>query len=399
MRFRHPFIERDSLGILADYVTNDTGTGCVHTAPGHGQEDYISGVKHGLPILSPVDARGVFTAEVEHFAGQRVFDANTKVVELLREKGALLATGFLQHSYPHCWRCKNPIIFRATEQWFIAMSHDDLRGRALKAIDSVEWVPPSGRNRIHSMIEGRPDWCISRQRLWGVPITILACDGCRTPVRDKRFFDSVLAEIAARGAGIWWGGRCVAVSPRGFRLPEVRRKIFHSGDGHSRRLVRLGSEPPGHSGPRRGSPVAVRDLPEGSDQHRGWFHTSLLTALMLEGAPPYKQVVTHGFVLDGEGRAMSKSLGNVIAPEEVVKKAGAEILRLWVSMVDYRDDVRLSWDLISRNSEAYRKIRNTIRYLLGNLYDFRPEDAVPLGTPAPSWTGTPSCSWTVSWSA
>ena len=378
LRFRHPFIDRESLGILADYVTNDTGTGCVHTAPGHGQEDYISGVKHGLPILSPVDARGVFTAEVEHFAGQRVFDANTKVIDLLRAKGALLASGSLKHSYPHCWRCKNPLIFRATEQWFMAMSHDGLRGRALAAIDSVEWVPPWGRNRIYSMMEGRPDWCVSRQRRWGVPITIVTCAACREPVREPAFFDAVVKEITERGAGIWWEGDASRFLPAGFACPkcggtafdqetDILDVWFDSGVSHRAIL--------GHDADY---PWPSEIYLEGSDQHRGWFHTSLLTALMLEGAPPYKQVVTHGFVLDGEGRAMSKSQGNVIAPEEVVKKAGAEILRLWVSMVDYRDDVRFSWDLISRNSEAYLKIRNTVRYLLGNLYDFRPEDAVPL---------------------
>jgi isoleucyl-tRNA synthetase len=376
LKLRHPFIGRDSLCILATYVTSDTGTGCVHTAPGHGQDDYLSGLKYGLPILSPVDRRGAFHREVEHFAGMNVFAANPRVVDLLKDRGALLAEGALTHSYPHCWRCKNPLIFRATNQWFVSMAHRDLRGRALATIDSVSWVPAWGRNRIYAMMEGRPDWCLSRQRKWGVPITVLFCDSCSEPVREPRFFRAVAAEMAERGAGIWWeenpgrflpeGYACARCSGRSFRAEtDILDVWFDSGVSH--RAI-LGHDAD-HAWP---SEIYL----EGSDQHRGWFHTSLLTSLMLEDAPPYRQVITHGFVLDGEGRAMSKSQGNVISPEEVVKKHGAEILRLWVSMVDYRDDVRFSWDLLQRNADAYLKIRNTLRYLLGNLYDFHPSDAL-----------------------
>ena len=377
LKLRHPFIGRDSLCILAPYVTADTGTGCVHTAPGHGQEDYLSGLKYGLPILSPVDRHGNFHREVEHFAGMNVFAANPKVVDLLKEKGALLAEGSITHSYPHCWRCKNPLIFRATNQWFIAMSHEDLRGRALSAIDSVQWVPAWGHNRIHAMMEGRPDWCLSRQRRWGVPITVLFCKACGEPVREKSFFEAAEKEIRERGAGIWWEGNADRFLPKGFSCAacggssfkqetDILDVWFDSGVSHD---IILGHDPD------LAWPSEV--YLEGSDQHRGWFHTSLLTSLMLKGAPPYKRVITHGFVLDSEGRAMSKSQGNVISPDEVVKKTGAEILRLWVSMVDYRDDVRFSWDLLQRNADAYLKVRNTLRYLLGNLYDFKPSDSLP----------------------
>jgi isoleucyl-tRNA synthetase len=375
LRFRHPFLDRDSVGILADYVTSDTGTGCVHTAPGHGQEDYISGVRYGLPVLSPVDPRGRLTDEAGVFPGIGVFEANPLIIALLEERGALLAKGSLVHSYPHCWRCKNPLIFRATEQWFMSMDHEGLRGRAMAAIDTVEWIPPWGRNRIYNMMESRPDWCVSRQRRWGVPITVLFCDECNEPVRERAFFDTLLNAFRQRGAGVWYEGdpsrflpagfACTACGSTHFRQEtDILDVWFDSGVSHA--AVLKDAEHPWPS----------EIYLEGSDQHRGWFHTSLLTSLMMRDAPPYKRVITHGFVLDGQGRAMSKSMGNVISPDEVVKKYGAEILRLWVSMVDYRDDVRFSWDLLDRNAEAYLKIRNTVRYLLGNICDFDPAQAV-----------------------
>ncbi|MEJ2368398.1 MAG: isoleucine--tRNA ligase [Acidobacteriota bacterium] len=370
---RHPFLERDSLGILAPHVTKEQGTGCVHTAPGHGQEDYVIGRKYKLEIYNPVDDRGRFVEDVDHFAGMQVFEANPHVLDLLREKNALLAFSTILHSYPHCWRCKNPLIFRATRQWFISMDHEDLRGRTLSAIDRVEWVPPWGRNRIYSMVENRPDWCISRQRRWGVPIIVLFCEACGEPVREPSFFQAVAAEFRERGAGVWSDGDPARWLPDGFKCPkcggagferesDILDVWFDSGVSHE---AIMGQTP---------------DLPwpselylEGSDQHRGWFHTSILTGMMLRNESPYRRVITHGFILDGDGRKMSKSLGNVISPDEVVKKYGAEILRLWVSMVDYRDDVRVSWDLLKRNADAYLKIRNTLRYLLGNLFDFDPQ--------------------------
>lgn len=374
--FRHPFIDRDSVGILAEYVTADAGTGCVHTAPGHGQDDYVSGLRYGLPVLSPVDGKGEFTKEVEHFAGMNVFEANPKIVELLKERGALLAHSAIQHSYPHCWRCKNPLIFRATQQWFVSMEKRDLRKEALDAIEKVEWVPRWGENRIHSMMEQRPDWCISRQRRWGVPITVLTCTGCGKTVDDPAFFENVYTAFSQKGAGVWWERSPADFLPEGYRCEKCGKGEFEKETDILDVWFDSGVSHEAVLGEGKASPWPSEVYLEGSDQHRGWFHTSLLTALMTKGTPPYKKVVTHGFILDGEGKAMSKTEGNVIAPEEIIKKSGAEILRLWVSMVDYRDDLRFSWNLLKTNSDAYLKIRNTFRYMLGNLYDFTPADAI-----------------------
>lgn len=373
LHFSHPFYDRKSLGILASYVTNEQGTGCVHTAPGHGLEDFISGLKYGLEILCPVDGKGNFEKELPLFGGMNVFEANPKVIELLKTKKALLSASTVHHSYPHCWRCKNPLIFRATKQWFISLEHNDLRKESLNAIENVEWIPSWGRNRIYSMVENRPDWCISRQRRWGVAINILSCANCGTFVNDKTFFENVVNEIEKRGAGVWMEGDAARFLPEGYSCSKCGGKDFVKEEDILDVWFDSGVSHKAILGKTENLPWPSEVYLEGSDQHRGWFHTSLLTSIILEGKAPYKTVITHGFTLDAQGRKMAKSEGNVIAPSEIIKKYGAEILRLWVSMVDYRDDVRLSYDLLNQNAESYMKIRNTIRYLLGNLYDFDPE--------------------------
>ncbi len=375
----HPFIQRRSLIIQAPYVTLDAGTGCVHTAPGHGVEDYESGVRYGLEIYSPVDDRGCFTAEVPGFHGVNVFDANPGIVALLKERGALVAEDVLEHSYPHCWRCKRPLIFRATAQWFISMDEKDLRREALEAIDSVRWIPGWGRGRIYGMVESRPDWCISRQRAWGVPVTVLTCSDCGSPVMTQRIAERIVGIFEKEGADAWFAREAEDFFPQGEACPgcggtRVRKEMdildvwFDSGVSHAAVL---------ETREELSSPADM--YLEGSDQHRGWFQSSLLTSVATRRRPPYRCVLTHGFVVDGDGKKMSKSVGNVIPPSHVIKRYGAEILRLWVSAEDYQDDIKISDEILKRLTEAYRKIRNTIRYLLGNVSDFDPaRDTVPV---------------------
>jgi isoleucyl-tRNA synthetase len=369
---RHPMVERDSLIILGDHVTLDAGTGCVHTAPGHGREDYEVGIEYGLEVYSPVDNNGCFTDDVEFFKGQFVFDANANINKKLNEIGAMVAEGSIAHNYPHCWRCKQPVIFRATPQWFISMDKTGLRENSLKSIDNVTWIPHWGRDRIYGMIENRPDWCVSRQRAWGVPITVFYCEDCEAIVQDRQIMEKVYAEFERHGADIWFEKdasyflpadlKCSSCGNKNFiKENDILDVWFDSGVSHAAVLE------------SREDLNWPADLYlEGSDQHRGWFHSSLLTAVGTRQQAPYKAVLTHGFVVDAEGHKMSKSLGNVIAPSEVIDKYGAEILRLWVSATDYREDIRISGNILEQLSDAYRRIRNTSRFILGNLYDFDP---------------------------
>jgi isoleucyl-tRNA synthetase len=381
---KHPLYDRPSLLVLAPYVTLDAGTGCVHTAPGHGREDYETGLAYNLDVYSPVDGRGRFTPDVEYFAGLEVFEANRAVIEKLREKGTLIKEQKISHEYPHCWRCKNPVIFRSTEQWFISMEKNALRGKALSAIDRVSWIPAWGRDRIYGMIANRPDWCVSRQRAWGVPITVFFCEDCGELLISQQIIDHVAGLVEGGGADVWFSEpverllpaatTCRACGGKRFRREtDILDVWFDSGVSYAAVME------------KRDYLDSPADMYlEGSDQHRGWFHSSLLCSVGTRGDAPYKSVLTHGFVVDGAGKAMHKSAGNVIAPEQLIGKYGAEILRLWVAGEDYRDNIRLSEEILQRLTEAYRRIRNTCRFLLGNLSDFDPHcHAVPYGDMEP----------------
>ncbi|RMD83227.1 MAG: isoleucine--tRNA ligase [Candidatus Dadabacteria bacterium] len=372
IRARHPWLERDSVVVLGEHVTLEAGTGCVHTAPGHGEEDYSVGIKYGLEPYAPVDDSGCFTQEVEDFAGRFVFDTDEQIVALLDRRGALLAREDVQHSYPHCWRCKNPIVFRATEQWFVALDANGLRERALAEIDRVKWIPAWGRDRIHGMIANRPDWCLSRQRAWGVPVIAVRCNSCGTAATDARLAERAAELFAREGSDAWFRVPVEDLLPPDFACRQCGARDFEK----ERDILDVWFD----SGvsfacviERDHGQDAVADLYlEGSDQHRGWFHSALLTATATRQRAPYRAVLTHGFVLDGEGRKMSKSLGNVVAPQEVIERYGADILRLWVAAEDYRDDVRISEEILGRLADSYRRVRNTARNMLGNLADFDP---------------------------
>ena len=381
-RCRHPFLDRDSLMVLADYVTAESGTGCVHTAPGHGADDYLTGLRYDLDILSPVDDSGCFTAEAGRYAGEQVPDVNRRINDDLRAEGSLVLETDIVHSYPHCWRCKRPVMYRATAQWFISMEKNDLRKKALAAIREVRWTPAWGEQRIYGMVENRPDWCLSRQRAWGVPVTVLTCEECGEILRDSAVCERIESLFASEGADAWFryeaadlvpaGVHCSCGGTRFRKETDILDVWFDSGTSHAAVL-----EPR----PELRSPADL--YLEGSDQHRGWFQSSLLTSVGTRGRAPYLGVLTHGYVVDGQGKKMSKSVGNVVAPQEVIDKYGAEILRLWVSSENYQDDVKVSDEILGHVSDAYRKMRNTIRFLLSNLYDFDPDrdrveyDALP----------------------
>ncbi len=372
-RFRHPYLDQDAPVLVGDHVTLDAGTGCVHTAPGHGQEDYEIGTRYGLPAYNPVDDRGVFKPGTPIVEGRHILQANEEIIEHLRGCGALLNRASIRHAYPHCWRCHKPLIFRATPQWFISMEANELRSKALRAIADTRWMPDWGENRIRAMVENRPDWCVSRQRNWGVPIAIISCGDCGSSgVMNEDVFESIAQAVERHGADVWFARDAADFLPPESRCPDcggtsfvketdILDVWFDSGSTHACVLE------------RRQELQSPADLYlEGSDQHRGWFQSSLLESVGTRGRAPFRGVLTHGFVVDQQGNKMSKSRGNVIAPQKIIEQMGADILRLWVAASDYSGDIRISDTILKQLAESYRRIRNTIRFLLGNLADFDP---------------------------
>ncbi len=384
-KFRHPYLDQDAPILVGDHVTLEAGTGLVHTAPGHGQEDYEIGMKYGLKAFNPVNDTGVFVEGTPVVEGRHVFQANALMVEHLQHCGALLETSQIRHSYPHCWRCHHPLIFRATPQWFISMDANGLRDKALEEIAKTTWTPEWGENRIRAMVEQRPDWCVSRQRNWGVPITAIRCMGCDShSVTTPDVLEDIARQVEQGGADVWFAKDAEAFLPENAACPDCGGKTFEketdildvwfdSGSTHACVLE------------QRDDLDSPADLYlEGSDQHRGWFQSSLLESVGTRGVAPFKSVLTHGFVVDANGNKMSKSRGNVIAPQKVIQQMGADILRLWIASSDYSADIRISDEIIRQLAEAYRRIRNTIRFMLGNLDGFDPVlDAVALESRKP----------------
>ncbi|SHI20088.1 Isoleucyl-tRNA synthetase [Sporobacter termitidis DSM 10068] len=373
---QHPFYDRESLVIVGDHVTIDTGTGCVHTAPGFGVDDFnVCRNYPQIPFVAPVNGRGVMTEEALQYAGIHYTKANEVILEDLKKSGALFAEEKIVHSYPHCWRCKNPIIFRATEQWFASV--DAIKETAVAACEDIKWNPEWGKERMIAMIRERNDWCISRQRHWGLPIPVFYCGDCKKPVCTSETIDAVAGLFAEKGSNVWFEAEAVEILPAGYKCPhcggthftketDTLDGWFDSGSTHAAVLDKV---------PGLRSPADV--YLEGGDQYRGWFQSSMLTSIAVKGAAPYKQIITHGWTVDGEGKAMHKSLGNAVSPDEVIKDYGADILRLWVASTDYRADMRISKDILKQLSDIYLKIRNTARFILGNLDGFDPDDAVP----------------------
>lgn len=371
IKCKHPIFDRDSIIVLGSHVLLDEGTGCVHTAPGHGQEDYEIAMKYKLPIFTTLDSRGRFNQEGGKFEGLSYKEGNTAIIEELKGNGSLLKLGKIIHSYPHCWRCKKPVVFRATEQWFVSI--EAFRDLALSEIEKVQWVPEWGKEKIYGMVENRTDWCISRQRVWGVPLPVFYCKECGEIIVNEETINSVKELFLKKGSDSWFSMSAKDILPEDYQCPHCKGKDFEkekdimdvwfdSGCSHAAVLKQ-----------RNELHWPAELYLEGTDQHRGWFQTSLLTSVAAFEEAPYKTVLTHGFIVDSEGKKMSKSLGNVIVPQEIIEKYGADILRLWVASSDYKTDIRISTKILDQLVEIYRRIRNTARFILGNLFDFDPE--------------------------
>ena len=375
LHVKHPFIERESKVIFGNHVTLEQGTGIVHTAPGHGHEDYVAGLKYGLDTFCPVDDNGCFTDEFAIMQGVNVFNANKKIIEFLQEKNALIKEDKLEHSYPHCWRCRKPLIYRATEQWFLSIDHNGLRSNCLKAVDETQWVPAWGEARFRNMAETRPDWCLSRQRSWGVPIPSFRCEKCGTNLMTAESIEHFAKLAREKSLDIWYsddinslvpaGTKCQCGSESFIKEYDILDVWFDSGVSHFAVLDN-----------RKDHRWPADAYLEGSDQHRGWFQSSIWPSLALRSKAPFHTVITHGFLLDATGRAMSKSLGNGIEPNEIISQYGADVLRLWVSSEDYRNDMRIGMDMVKQISDSYRRIRNTFKFLIGNIADFTDKDKV-----------------------
>lgn len=370
IKYEHPLNKKLNPVINTDFVTMDSGVGIVHIAPGHGEDDFYAGLKWGLDIFCPVNEKGVFTKDAGEFEGLHIFKANPIIIERLKELGSLLKQQDITHSYPHCWRCKKPIIFRATEQWFMSVDKDNLRKKLVSEIEKVKWYPAGGQKRITSMVELRPDWCLSRQRFWGVPLMVFYCKKCGKIQVDANLFKHVADRAKKEGSDFWFTDTCEQILPKDYACSCGSKEFTKEKD-----ILDVWFD----SGVSWKETLKYRDLGfpadvylEGSDQHRGWFQTSLIASTVLEDKAPFKKVITHGMILDQQGRAMHKSAGNSVEPDEIINKYGADILRLWVSFTDYSDDVRLSKEILEGPIDSYRKIRNTIRYALGNLSDYEP---------------------------
>jgi len=380
IKYISPFTKKRGLIFMAEFVTLEEGTGCVHIAPGHGEEDYLLGIKHNLPIFSPVNEKGEFTFEVKELEGVSVFEANALIINKLKENGSLFWSGSTFHSYPHCWRCKSPLIFRSTPQWFLNVDKHSLRKKAIDSVmKEVKWIPPRGRLRIKSMLEERPDWCLSRQRYWGVGIPALYCRSCGRAILSKKVIERISSLVAKENSDIWFKEKVENIVPADFKCPHCQGKKFRKEEDIFDVWFEAGISHQAVTSKEKSLREPADLYLEGSDQHRGWFQVSLLTSLALKERPPYLSVLTHGFTVDSQGKKMSKSLGNVIDPQDIVRSRGADILRLWVSLVDYTQDIAISEKILNFSAEIYRRIRNTSRFLLGNIFDFDPsKDAIPV---------------------